>query len=147
MKSANVKICNSIFRSKLIPRYGYPSLDMNNSTNSRIAGETSVHELALVFLRHFESRSGLSCRETVVQALKLWSKENERLYQSVFPLHNKYFTTEYSLYLNYTYTLYSAYVIPKRWVPGRYKSSLHSPEFLTSLRDAIRACATESAIT
>lgn len=122
---------------------------MNNSTNSRIAAETSVHELALVFLRHFESRSGLRCRESVVQALKLWSKENERHYQSVhiFPLHNKYFTTENSLYLNYTYTLYSAYVIPERWVPGRYKSSSQRPEFLTSLRAVTRACATESAIT
>lgn len=59
---------------------------MNNSTNSRIAAETSVHELALVFLRHFESRSGLRCRETVVQALKLWSKKmNDTISPYTFP--------------------------------------------------------------
>lgn len=120
---------------------------MNNSTNSRIAAESSVHELALVFLRHFESRSGLRCRDTVVQALKRWSIENERYHHSVHisPLYDKYFTTEYSFYFNYT--LYPVCVKPKRWVPGRYKSSLQCPEFLTSLRGVTRACATESAIT
>lgn len=58
IKTVNVEICNNISFAKPILLYECPSLDINNFTYSRIAAESSVRELALVFHRHFESRSG-----------------------------------------------------------------------------------------
>lgn len=44
IEAVKTEICNNIFVAKLILLHEYPSLDMNNLTNSGIAAETSVRE-------------------------------------------------------------------------------------------------------